>query len=74
MDGLAASASVPHAIQLAALPDHPAVRYAGLETVGDMAMAAGAGGGSSGGSVGVAAVSDDMLRDLLGFSAADSTP
>src|SRR6266700_4871588 len=44
-DGLAASAAAPHAIKLAVLPDHPAVRYAGQEAVGDLAIAAAAASG-----------------------------
>jgi choline dehydrogenase-like flavoprotein len=73
-DGLASPAAAPQAIALAALPDHPAVRYAGLEAVGDLslAVAMGAGGGSV--ATGSAAVSDDQLREMLGFSATDNTP
>lgn len=65
-------ASAPHAIKLSALPDHPAVRYAGLEALGDRALAAGAGGGTTH-STGSGAVSDAQLRDLLGFRPGDTT-
>jgi choline dehydrogenase-like flavoprotein len=74
-DALKLAATAPHAIQLAALPDHPAVRYAGLDALGDLALAAGA--ASTGGSTtttGSAAVSDDELRNFLGLKATDTTP
>jgi len=71
-DGLTSSTVAPHAIKLAALPDHPAVRYAGLEIAGDLSMAAAAGGGSTT-SKGSAAVTDGQLRDLLGFRPGDKT-
>src|SRR5262249_9211964 len=71
-DRLAAGA--PHAMALAALPDHPAVRYAGLEAVSDLAVAAGASGGSTTTTTGSGAVTDDQLRDLLGFPPTDGTP
>jgi hypothetical protein len=73
-DGLASPTAAPHAIKLALLPDHPAVRYAGLEAAGDLRMAAGAGVGASGGATGSAAVTDEQLRTLLGFNSTDSTP
>jgi len=72
-DGLASSAAAPHAIKLSALPDHPAVRYAGLEAVGDLAQAAGAASGGSTTTTGSSAVSDDQLRQLLGLRSTDST-
>ncbi|MEO8129564.1 MAG: family 16 glycoside hydrolase, partial [Bryobacteraceae bacterium] len=72
-DGMALSTAVPHAIKLANLPDHPAVRYAGLEAVGDLAQAAGAASGGSTTTTGSGAVSDDQLRQLLGLRPTDST-
>ena len=74
-NGLAAAGAAPHAVNLAGLPDHPAVRYAGLEAQGDLTFAAGAGSGgsttttTSGGST----LSDDDLRDLLGLKNSDTT-
>src|SRR5216683_3689387 len=74
-DALKLPASAPHAIQLAALPDHPAVRYAGLEALGDLALAMGAAAtGGSTTTTGSAAVSDNELRDFLGLKASDTTP
>lgn len=73
-DGLAVPNAAPHAVKLAALPDHAAIRYAGMEALGDLVMAAGAGAGASAGTTGSAAVTDDQLRNLLGLSATDSTP
>jgi choline dehydrogenase-like flavoprotein len=73
-DGLASTTAAPHAINLAALPDHPAVRYAGLEAVGDLAVAAGASTGGSTTTTGSAAVTDDQLRELLGLKPTDTTP
>ena len=73
-DGLSSPAVVPHAIALAALPDHPAVRFAGLGALGDLAVAAGA---ASGGTTTIPAgktVSDSQLRVLLGFQSSDTTP
>ncbi len=73
-DGLSSPAVVPHAIPLAALPDHPVVRFAGLGAIGDLAVAAGA---SSGGTTTIPAsktVSDSQLRVLLGFKSSDTTP
>jgi hypothetical protein len=72
-DGLALPAAAPHAIKLAAMPDHPAVRYAGLEAIGDLAMAAGASSGSSTTTTGSAAVTDAQLRALLGLAPTDTT-
>src|SRR5260221_2387623 len=72
-DGLALPTAAPHAIKLAAMPDHPAVRYAGLEAIGDLAMAAGASSGSSTTSTGSAAVTDAQLRTLLGLASTDTT-
>jgi len=72
-DGLALPAAAPHAIKLAAMPDHPAVRYAGLEAIGDLAMAAGASSGSSTTTTGSAAVTDTQLRALLGLPSTDTT-
>jgi choline dehydrogenase-like flavoprotein len=72
-DGLASPMAAPHAIQLAALPDHPAVRYAGLEAHGDLVAAAGAGASAGSGTTGTAATTDDDLRQLLGLSATDTT-
>lgn len=73
LEGLAAGA--PHAVSLASLPDHPAVRYAGLNAAGDLAMGAGAGsGGGSTSSTGAASVSDAQLRELLGLRPDDKTP
>ena len=72
-EGLASPTAAPHAIALAALPDHPAVRYAGLEARGDLAVAAGAGSGGGSGSTGSAAVTDDDLRQMLGLSSTNST-
>src|SRR5579864_9164699 len=74
IDGLGTPAAAPHAIKLAALPDHPAVRYAGMEALGDLTFAAGAGAGGGSSSTGSAAVTDDELRGLLGFNSIDSTP
>jgi len=74
-DALKLAASAPHAIQLAALPDHPAVRYAGLEALGDLAFARGAAaGGGTTTTTGSAAVSDEELREMLGLKTSDSTP
>jgi choline dehydrogenase-like flavoprotein len=73
-DGLGSAAAAPHGIKLALLPDHPAVRYFGLDAVGDLAVAAGAGSGGSTTTTGTSAVSDTQLRDLLGFKSTDSTP
>ncbi|HYR89518.1 MAG TPA: family 16 glycoside hydrolase [Terriglobia bacterium] len=74
-DGLALPAAAPHALQLASLPDHPAVRYAGLEAVSDLAAAAGAStGGSTTTTTGSAALTDDQLRELLGLPSGDATP
>jgi choline dehydrogenase-like flavoprotein len=72
-DGLAKSTASPLAIKLALLPDHPAVRYAGLEAVGDLAFAATAASGGSTTTTGSAAVSDGQLRDLLGLKPSDKT-
>ncbi|HJZ95744.1 MAG TPA: hypothetical protein VKE70_04515, partial [Candidatus Solibacter sp.] len=72
-DGLAIPNAAPNAIKLAALPDHPAVRYAGMDALGDLAVAAGAGSSGSSGT-GVAAVTDDQLRDMLGLRPTDGTP
>jgi len=72
-DGLAKPAASPLAIKLALLPDHPAVRYAGLEAVGDLALAAAAAGGGSTTSTGSAAVTDPQLRDMLGLKPSDKT-
>ncbi len=73
-DGLASPTAAPHAIKLAGLPDHPAVRYAGLEAVGDLAVAAtAASGGSTTTTTGSAAVTDARLRDLLGLKPSDKT-
>ncbi len=73
-DGLGSATAAPHAIKLALLPDHPAVRYFGLDAVGDLAVAAGAGSGGSTTTTGTSAVSDAQLRDLLGLKPTDSTP
>jgi choline dehydrogenase-like flavoprotein len=74
-DGLASPTAAPHALKLAALPDHPAVRYAGMEALADLAMAAGASvSGGSTTTTGSAAVTEDQLRDLLGLKAPDATP
>jgi choline dehydrogenase-like flavoprotein len=73
-DGLASTTAAPHAINLAALPDHPAVRYAGMEAIGDLAVAAGASTGGSTTTTGSAAVTDDQLRELLGLKPTDTTP
>ena len=73
LDGLSSPTAAPHAIKLAGLPDHPAVRYAGMEAVGDLAVAAGAASGGSTTTTGVAAVSDSQLRELLGFKSTDTT-
>jgi choline dehydrogenase-like flavoprotein len=70
-DGLAAA---PHAISLATLPDHPAVRYAGLEAVSDLAVAVGASTGGSTTSTGSTALPDAQLRELLGLPLTDTTP
>jgi 3-keto-disaccharide hydrolase/GMC oxidoreductase len=75
LDGLSVPGRAPHAIKLANLPDHPAVRFAGMEAVGDLAFAMGA--SSSGGSstaTGSAAVTDDQLREFLGLKSTDTTP
>ncbi|HSP66691.1 MAG TPA: GMC oxidoreductase, partial [Bryobacteraceae bacterium] len=72
-DGLASPAAAPHAVKLAALPDHPAVRYAGLEAVGDLAIAVGAATGGATTTTGSAAVTDDQLRGLLGLKSTDTT-
>jgi choline dehydrogenase-like flavoprotein len=72
-DGLGTPTGAPHAIKLALLPDHPAVRYAGLEAVSDLVLAAGAGGGGSANTTGSAAVTDAQLRILLGLKSTDST-
>jgi choline dehydrogenase-like flavoprotein len=73
-DGLGVPAAAPHAIHLAALPDHPAVRYAGIEALGDMALAAGAGSSGGATTTGSAALSDGELRTLLGLRPNDTTP
>jgi len=73
-DGLGSPTAAPHAIKLALLPDHPAVRYFGLDAVGDLAVAAGAGSGGSTTTTGTSAISDAQLRDLLGFKPTDNTP
>ena len=67
-------ASAPHAINLAVLPDHPAVRYSGLEAVGDLAMAVGASTGGTVTTVGSGGVSVGQLRQMLGLPASDTTP
>ena len=72
-DGLAIPGKAPHAIALAALPNHPAVRYAGLEATGDLAVAAGAASGGSTTTTGPAEVSDDELRRFLGLKPTDTT-
>ncbi len=72
-DGLGTPAIAPHAISLAALPDHPAVRFAGMGTFGDLAFAAGAASGVSVPIPPAPKVSDGQLRILLGFKASDST-
>src|SRR5262245_15720030 len=72
-DGLAAG-KAPHAIKLAALPDHAAVRYAGMDAVGDLAVAAGVASGGSTTTTGPAEVSDGELRTMLGLSVSDPTP
>ena len=73
-DGLGSPTAAPHAIKLAGLPDHPAVRYAGLEAVGDLALAATAGsGGSTVTTTGSTAVTDARLRELLGLKPTDKT-
>ena len=73
-DGLASPAAVPQAIGLAALPNHPAVRYAGMDAVSDLAVAAGASSGGSTTTTGPAAITDAQLRELLGFKPSDTTP
>jgi choline dehydrogenase-like flavoprotein len=72
-DGLGTATAAPHAIKLALLPDHPAVRYAGMDAVGDLALAVGAASGGSTTTTGSASVTDAQLRDLLGFKPTDST-
>ena len=73
-DGLSTLAAAPHAVALSAMPDHPAVRYAGMEAVGDLVMAAGAsGGGSSTTTTTGPALSDSRLRDMLGLKSTDRT-
>jgi len=74
-DGVASPAAAPHAIPLGTLPDHPAVRYAGLEAVSDLAAAAAASSsGSTTTTTGSATVTDDQLRQFLGLSSTDTTP
>ncbi len=72
-DGLSSPIAAPHAVALAALPDHPAVRYASLEAVGDLVMAAGASGGSTTTTTASPGLSDSRLRELLGLKSTDVT-
>ena len=72
-DGLSSPFAAPHAVALAALPDHPAVRYASLEAVGDLVMAAGASGGSTTTTTASPGLSDSSLRELLGLKSTDVT-
>ena len=73
VDGLSSPIAAPHAVALAALPDHPAVRYASLEAVGDLVMAAGASGGSTTTTTASPGLSDSRLRELLGLKSTDVT-
>jgi choline dehydrogenase-like flavoprotein len=68
-EGLKAG-NVAHAVALAALPDHPAVRYAEVR----LGAAAAAGASVGGGTATATAVPDSRVRGLLGLDASDPTP
>ena len=64
-------AKIPNAITLAAMPDHPAVRY--YQQSATLAAAAGAAGGVSTGPL-PATPPDSQLREWLGLDSSDTTP
>jgi choline dehydrogenase-like flavoprotein len=65
------AANVPGAIPLAALPDHPAVRYFNQSTT--LAAAAGAAGGTVTTNPPPPVPPDSQLREWLGFDLSDTT-
>src|SRR5256884_10019358 len=66
------AANVPGAIPLAALPDHPAVRY--FNQSATLAAAAGATGGTVTTIPPPPVPPDSQLREWLGFDLSDTTP
>ncbi len=66
------AANVPGAIPLAALPDHPAVRY--FNQSATLAAAAGASGGTVTTVPPPPVPPDGQLREWLGFDSSDTTP